>query len=259
MVVSNAELQQGESRHPPAFTTGRGLVPFSYFFFSGAMRLGLGPNQTFALQRALDVFPHLRAGITQRQQQFGLIGDVAQIMYQIRTDRTGLQVLHLACVAATLKDVGQDLLKLCTRHFLTLSPAHRRAAFSALLNLSKSRSFIRALWSCDLLFPIEHPIISAISLCSYPSMSCSTKMMRYPGGRFSIARSRFTRSIEPASTLSRAPMSFLGPSSCCGSSVSSNETSGNPFLRRCISTTFTESRCNHVENADSPRKVPILR
>lgn len=41
-----------------------------------------------------------------------------------------------------------------------------RAAFSALLSFNKSRSFMRALCSCDLLFPIEHPIISAISLCS---------------------------------------------------------------------------------------------
>ena len=65
--------------------------------------------------------------------------------------------------------------------------------------------------------------------------------------------------MEPASTLSRAPMSFLGPSSCCGSIISSSETSESPFLRRCISTTFTLNRCSHVEKADSPRKVPILR
>src|SRR3954468_16822465 len=80
-----------------------------------------------------------------------------------------------------------------------------------------------------------------------------------PGGRLSMARSRFTRSMEPASMLSRAPMSRLGPSSCCGSNCSSSETSFSPFLRRCISTTFTASRCSHVENADSPRKVAILR
>ena len=34
---------------------------------------------------------------------------------------------------------------------------------------SNVRNFIRALCSCDLLLPIEHPSIPAISLCSYPS------------------------------------------------------------------------------------------
>src|SRR5438067_3092482 len=228
-------------------------------FFSGALRLSLWPNEAFALQGILDVVPDLGTGITKRQKQLRLISDVTQILYQIGTDGAALQVLHLGRVAAALENIGQDFLKLGARHFLTFSAAHRRTAFSALLCFNRSRSFIRALCSCDLLLPMEHPIISAISLCSYPSMSCSTKMMRYPGGRFSIARSRLTRSIEPASTLSRAPISFLGPSSCCGSSVSSNETSGNPFFRRCISTTFTESRCNQVENADSPRNVAILR
>src|SRR6185437_4014442 len=77
---------------------------------------------------------------------------------------------------------------------------------------SRSRIFILALCSCDFEFPIEHPIMVAISLCSYPSMSCSTKMVRYPGGRCSIARSKFTRSIEPAKFWSRAPISRLGPS-----------------------------------------------
>ena len=45
-----------------------------------------------------------------------------------------------------------------------------------------------------------------------------------------MERCKLTRSMEPASTLSRAPTSFLGPSSCCGSRVSSSETSGRPFL-----------------------------
>ena len=44
--------------------------------------------------------------------------------------------------------------------------AHLRAAFSALLSFNRSRNFMRALCNCDLLLPIEHPIISAISLCS---------------------------------------------------------------------------------------------
>src|SRR6266404_615568 len=50
-------------------------------------------------------------------------------------------------------------------------------AFSALLVLSDSRSFMRALCNCDLLLPMEHPSMVAISLCSYPSTSCSTKIL----------------------------------------------------------------------------------
>lgn len=45
-------------------------------------------------------------------------------------------------------------------------PHYRLQVFSALLNFNSSRSFILALCSCDLLLPIEQPIISAISLCS---------------------------------------------------------------------------------------------
>jgi hypothetical protein len=44
-------------------------------------------NQTFTLQRTLDILPDLRAGIAQGQQQLGLIRDVAQIMYEIGTDK----------------------------------------------------------------------------------------------------------------------------------------------------------------------------
>src|SRR5438067_6442419 len=203
-------------------------------FFSGALRLSLWPNEAFALQGILDVVPDLGTGITKRQKQLRLISDVTQILYQIGTDGAALQVLHLGRVAAALENIGQDFLKLGARHFLTFSAAHRRTAFSALLCFNRSRSFIRALCSCDLLLPMEHPIISAISLCSYPSMSCSTNMILYPGGKLSMHRSKFTRSMEQACTLSRAPMSFLGLSSCCGFIISSSETSERPFLRKCI-------------------------
>src|SRR5437762_10603971 len=55
-------------------------------------------------------------------------------------------------------------------------------------------------------------------------------------------------------------MSFLGPPvSSSGSVVSSSEATGSDFLRSRISTTLTVIRCNQVEKADSPRKVPILR
>ena len=68
---------------------------------------------------------------------------------------------------------------------------------------------MRALCNCDLLLPIEHPTIPAISLCSYPSTSCNTKIERYPGGRASIARCSSRRSMDPASFASGAPSSFL--------------------------------------------------
>src|SRR6266704_921803 len=55
-------------------------------------------------------------------------------------------------------------------------------------------------------------------------------------------------------------MSFLGPPvSSSGSVVSSSEATGSDFLRSRISTTLTVIRCNQVEKADSPRKVPILQ
>ena len=86
-------------------------------------------------------------------------------------------------------------------------------AFSALRVLSDSRSFMRALCNCDLLLPMEHPTMVAISLCSYPSTSCSTKILRYPGGSASTARCSRSRSMDPDKTGSCAPSSFLGVSS----------------------------------------------
>src|SRR5262249_15116478 len=107
---------------------------------------------------------------------------------------------------AFLSDQSQSRYGPTTYRSARLFILYLRAAFSALLSFNKSRSFMRALCNCDLLFPIEHPIISAISLCSYPSTSCSTKMILYPGGRLSMPRSRVTRSIDPASTSSLAPI-----------------------------------------------------
>ncbi len=109
------------------------------------MRFCLGSNQTLAFEGILDTVPHLRAWIPKREQKFRLIGDVPEILDQIGTDLTRLQVFHFGSLSATLKNVGQDLLKFGARHFFTLPSTHRRAAFSALLCLSKSRSFIRAL------------------------------------------------------------------------------------------------------------------
>ena len=73
-------------------------------------------------------------------------------------------------------------------------------------------------------------------------------------------RSKLTRSTAPLNLKSGAPTSFLGPpDSSSGSVVSSKDATGSDFLRKRIKTTLTVIRCNQVENADSPRKVPILR
>src|SRR6185503_19264530 len=56
---------------------------------------------------------------------------------------------------------------------------------------------------------MEHPTMAAISLCSYPSTSCKTKILRYPGGSASTARCNRRRSIELARTGSCAPSSFF--------------------------------------------------
>src|SRR5262249_24030575 len=226
------------------------------------------PEQALLMERLLNPSPNPGTGVVHGQQQLGLGGNIPQVLHQFGAGRACAQVLLFFRVPAAFDDIGQDLLEFLTVHVVvhplptnSLSRwwLYLRAAFSALLSFNSSRSFMRALCNCDLLLAMEQPIISAISLCSYPSTSCNTKMMRYPGGRLSMARSRLTRSMEPARTLSRARMSLRGPSSCCGSRASSSDTSGNPFLRRCISTTLTDKRCSQVENADSPRKVEILR
>src|SRR5215469_13400690 len=49
---------------------------------------------------------------------------------------------------------------------LPLSPYQDFSVFPERFFFSRSRSFMRALCNCDLLFPIEHPTIEAISLCS---------------------------------------------------------------------------------------------
>src|SRR5437763_2969241 len=141
------------------------------------------PDQAFTLERIFNPGPDARVRIMHRQQQPGLLRDVLQIAHQIGAGGTCFKMGLLVGISPAFDDVRQHFLKLLAIHSVhplrTCSPAtHRREAFSALLSFNRSRSFMRALCNCDLLLPMEHPIISAISLCSYPSISCSTKMMR---------------------------------------------------------------------------------
>src|ERR1700751_2918887 len=66
----------------------------------------------------------------------------------------------------TASSVVTAVLSLCQFPNTRVFPGQDYPAFAALFILSRSRNFIRALCNCDLLFPIEHPTMLAISLCS---------------------------------------------------------------------------------------------
>src|SRR5579864_3634395 len=74
-----------------------------------------------------------------------------------------------------------------------------------------------------------------------------------------MARSSCNRSMEPVKARSGAPNSFVGSSNSSPLTLSSKGVTVMVFLRRRIRTVFTDSRCNQVENAESPRNVWILR
>src|SRR6266436_1464542 len=65
--------------------------------------------------------------------------------------------------------------------------------------------------------------------------------------------------MEPVNARSGAPYSFLGSSDSSPAESSSKEVTVKVFLRKRISTVFTDNRCSQVENADSPRKVWSFR
>src|SRR5205085_9304164 len=116
-------------------------------------------------------------------------------------------------------------------------------------------SFIRALWSCDLLVPTEQPKSRATSSCSCPSTSCRTNTARYPGGNCDTALSSAILSTTGIRFGFSVPLS-----ACCTSPPSSLACSTRtPFRRKCIKTWLTVRRCSHVVNRDSPRKLPTLR
>lgn len=65
----------------------------------------------------------------------------------------------------------------------TLIAKHTTPPFTQVFSFpSNCRNRIRALCNCDFDVPTVTFSISAISSCSYPSTSCRTKTVRYPGG-----------------------------------------------------------------------------
>src|SRR5882724_4182699 len=150
-------------------------------------------NEPLFPQGNLNGIPYPRAGYVRRPEPGGLFGNRSQIGNQVGALTTGLPVRFLFNRLPAVNDLRQNFLKLFARHTstlpdITLPLLYCVWAFAALLVLRRSRNFIRALCNWDLLFPIEHPTKVAISLCSYPSTSCSTKIVRYPGGSASTAR-----------------------------------------------------------------------
>ena len=163
-----------------------------------------------------------------------------------RSGKTSLQTLHRSYY-------------LSPRYPLSVRFSHGLVAFSALLVLRRSRNFIRALCNCDLLLPMEHPTMLGNLIVLVSLYIVQQKNLRYPGGNVSTARCNCKRSIEPASLGSRHPQFFAGSFLFGFHASLPAEPTARPFLRNCISTTFTAMRCSQVEKADSPRKVPILR
>src|SRR5580658_6302897 len=105
-----------------------------------------------------------------REQKLGLLGDVFEITHQGRAVFAAEQVLVMADVGARLEQFGQFFLKFRAVHWfpilLVASVAHAIDSSFRCPVRRRSRSFIRALCSCDLLLPMEQLSMSAISLCS---------------------------------------------------------------------------------------------
>ena len=124
---------------------------------------------------------------------------------------------------------------------------------------SRRRSRLRALCNCDLEQPVEQPKSLAISLCSYPITSYIKKICLQPDGNLLTARLRLNRSIASSSEVSPERSTSGFSSFELYLFLSSPRFSVDFFVRRCINTMFTVTRCSQVENLDSPRKVPIFR
>lgn len=138
---------------------------------SGAYRSGIAAlaaaGRRFLLNRALDFFPHARAGVVNRKEQFCLLGDIFEVAHQGGAVFTALQVLFRSEIGVGFEEFRQSFLKISTIHVRPVSSVlgHTAGSFRSPVR-SRSRSFMRALCSCDLLFPMEQASMSAISLCS---------------------------------------------------------------------------------------------
>src|SRR5579864_4204323 len=104
---------------------------------------------------------------------FAAVLDLGQALFQLNASHTTLPKPLLPQCSATSESSSFARLSpfwpVCagsSTYFVACRAAQDFSAFSARFILSRSRNFIRALCSCDLLFPIEQPTIAAISLCS---------------------------------------------------------------------------------------------
>src|SRR5216683_1989039 len=151
-----------------------------------------GCLRAFGIHLGLDSLPDVVAGLVSGlEEEAGLVCDVLEIAHEGGAVLAGLEVLSKIgilgdTVSAGREEVGELLLKLgagqggaglgVVGHFAVSLRAAGWLDSSGWR--SNSRSLSRALCSWDLLLPVEHSSMVAISLCSKPSTSWRTKTMR---------------------------------------------------------------------------------
>jgi len=101
---------------------------------------------------------------------------------------------------------------------------------------SNSRRRVRALCNCDFRISNRHPMMSAISLCSYPWTSCSTKTVGSLG-QFSDRTFQIHPVHGAAKRRSGAPTSFRGRLFLLSGSWSLRARHRGDFLAQPINTT----------------------
>src|SRR5580692_9716547 len=140
----------------------------------------------------LDAGPDGVAGVGGLEEAAGLVGDGFEIADEGGAvgvvSEEGLEARVCTDVAVAIgEEVGEILFKVCRGHGVEVGETGiGHTATSLRLEgwadcsgwCRNSRSLRRALWSCDLLLPVEHSSMVAISLCSKPSTSWRTKTMR---------------------------------------------------------------------------------
>ena len=120
---------------------------------------------------------------------------------------------------------------------------------------------------------LSWPCAIATSNCQLSIPECGQFRYVHSHRRRAIRRSTYTpseadrrrvadspdRPVPRASDRVLQTLCEARSASSFGSLVSSKDGPATVFLRSRIRTTLNVSRCSHVENADSARKVPILR
>ena len=145
------------------------------------------------LQLVLDLAPNGITGLVGWfEEAFGVLGDGLEVANEGGTDgivfEEGLEAGVGRDVSVAIgEEVWQIFFKVGRSHGVEVGKAFTAHTATSLMPVGSvdgsgwrrsSRSLRRALWSWDLLFPVEHSSMVAISLCSKPSTSCRTKTMR---------------------------------------------------------------------------------